>query len=424
MRPDVNRRNLKILRMRRIVRGALLLACLYLAACERPTAEIELITPRQDLDKVVAEQIVALVEEDSGIEVTLIPPPADGVPVLDALQNGYGDLAFATNNERFREGISTIIPLYPSILHIATRASEMPDTMSELLEGSTVYAGPPGSIPRLLAEEYAADLDLEDQVVFVNALDPSVVDVIITYAPIDRERVMADSTLEGFRMVSLGDPDDVGKGSAVDGAVLLNPRLRPFIVPVGTYGDLTPEPIVTLAVDNLLVASEDMEDAVAYDVFAEILRLRPALFGQRPELFQPLDENVARSNWTFSMHPGAVSYLQRDEPTFIERYSGVAEVLVTVFVALVSGGFAVLRIYRIRRKNRIDQFYLDVIEIRDSIRPDASRSERETAVDKIRDLQNRGFDMLVNEKLAADESFRIFIELTNDSIEEIQHTLR
>ncbi len=41
-------------------------------------------------------------------------------------------------------------------------------------------------------------------------------------------------------------------------------------------------------------------------IHTEIMRLRPALFGERPELFQPIDDNLARSNWTFTMHPGAV----------------------------------------------------------------------------------------------------------------------
>ncbi|MDJ0916998.1 MAG: TAXI family TRAP transporter solute-binding subunit [Woeseiaceae bacterium] len=398
--------------------------CIALAACEKPAVEVKLITPLQELDKVIAEQITTLVDEDSGVEVTLIPPPEGGVSILDALRSGYGDIAFATNNKRYREGITTIIPLYPSILHIASRAPQMPDTMHDLLDGSTVYAGPPGSIPRLLGEDFATDLNLEDKVVFADTLDPALVDVIMVYAPIDRGRVMSDTSLSGFTMVSLGHPDDIGKGSPVDSAVLLNPRLRPFIVPVDTYGDLTPEPIVTLAVDNLIVSREDLEDTVAYDLFAEIQRLRSSLFSERPELFQPLDESMSGSNWAFSIHPGAIDFLQRNEPTFIERYSGVAEVLVTLLVAAISGGIAVVRIYHIRRKNRIDRFYVDVIEVRDSVGPDASRDERNAAVEKIRELQNHGFELLVDEKLSADESFRIFIELSNDSIEEIQQTLR
>jgi len=150
------------------------------------------------------------------------------------------------------------------------------------------------------------------------------------------------------------------------------------------------------------------------------LRLRPALFGERPELFQPLDENVARSNWTFTLHPGAVAFLQRDEPTFIERYSGVAEVLVTLMIGLISATFAAIKIHNVRRKNRIDEFYTKVIAIRDSIGPASSVAERNAAIANIRSLQDRGFELVVSENLAADETFRIFIDLTNDSISVIK----
>jgi len=236
--------------------------------------------------------------------------------------------------------------------------------------------------------------------------------------------MLSDPNLQGVTLFSFGDQDDIGKGSAIDRAVLLNPRLKPFIIPVGTYGDLTPEPVVTLAVDNLLVARDDFEDTKAYDLFAEILRLRPALFGERPELFQPLDENVARSNWTFTLHTGAIAFLQRDEPTFIERYSGVAEVLVTILIGVFSGIFTVLKILNMRRKNRIDELYTKVIAIRDSIGPTSSRGERQEAIASLRALQDDGFKMIVDEKLAADESFRIFVGLTNDSIDHLVNRSR
>ena len=90
--------------------------------------------------------------------------------------------------------------------------------------------------------------------------------------------------------------------------------------------------------------------------------------------------------------------------------------LVTLLIGVISGGYALIRIYRIRRKNRIDRFYVEVIRIRDSVRPDAGETEREAAIAEIRELQDRAFGMLVGEQLAADESFRIFIELTNDAI--------
>jgi len=276
-----------------------------LVACGRPVSEIALITPVQEVDRAVAERIAALVDEDSNLRILLIPRPPGGQSALDALQAGYGDIAFAPNNKRYRDDIATIIPMYPSILHIISRQETgTPDTLRELLSNATVYAGPPGSIPRVLGEQIVADLKMaHGEVVFID--DPGVeADVLLLYAPIDRERVLNDPRLRNVTLFSFGKPQDIGNGSAIDRAVLLNPRLRPFVIPLGTYGDLTPEPVVTVAVDNLLVARDDFDDTKAYDLFAEILRLRPALFGERPELFQPLDENVARSNWTFTLHPG------------------------------------------------------------------------------------------------------------------------
>ena len=55
----------------------------------------------------------------------------------------------------------------------------------------------------------------------------------------------------------------------------------------------------------------------------------------------------------------------------------------------------------------------------ESVGPDATHEQRAAAIATIRDLQTQGFELLVNEKLAADASFRIFIELTNDSIEKL-----
>jgi hypothetical protein len=221
-------------------------------------------------------------------------------------------------------------------------------------------------------------------------------------------------------LFSFGDPADVGLGTPVDRAVLLNPRLRPFVIPVGTYGDLTPEPVLTVAVDRLLVSRSDLDRTVVYDLYAEILRLRPALFSARPELYQPIDDDLARSNLAFSLHPGALAFIKRDEPTFIERYSGVAEVAVTLLIGVVSAGYALINIYRVRRKNRLDEFLTEVINIRKSVPPQASEAERAEAIAKIKALRDYGFEQLVDEKLAANESFRIFIELTNDTIDELQ----
>ncbi len=62
------------------------------------------------------------------------------------------------------------------------------------------------------------------------------------------------------------------------------------------------------------------------------------------------------------------------------------------------------------------EIYTKIIAIRDSIGPASSVAERNEAIANIRALQIHGFELVVSEKLAANESFRIFVGLTNDSI--------
>lgn len=408
--------------MKSIIRisSLLLLALWGTPASAKPAAELDLIMPALTLDRVIAERIVELVKKDSGLQINLVPLPDESISALDALEAGFGDIAFAPNTGSYREGISTIIPLYPSVLHIVADKDRPADSLEELLRGAVVYAGPQGSTPWSLANKIVDGFEFAPgEVSFANNQDVAP-DVIVLYAPIDRDRVMNDPRLKDVKWFSFGDPEDIGNGSIVDLAVFLNPRLRPFVLPAGTFGKLTPEPVVTLAVDNLLVARTDLDKSIVYDIYAEILRLRPALFGTRPELYQPIDEHVAQTNFAFSLHPGALAFLKRDEPTFVERYSGVAEVVATLMVGVVSGLFAIVKVYRIRRKNRLDEFLVEVISIRNSVQPHSSEEDRAAAMASIRALQDRAFELLVNEKLAADDSFRIFTELSNDTIRRIR----
>jgi hypothetical protein len=195
--------------------------------------------------------------------------------------------------------------------------------------------------------------------------------------------------------------------------------LRPFIIPAGIYGDATPEAVVTVAVDRLLVARHDLPSSVVYDFIADVLRLKPTLAATWPGIFFDLSEDFDVSNASFKLHAGTLAYLNREAPTVYERYSGVAEVVVTLILALASATVAGVRIFNRYRKNRIDSFCIRAIELRDSLADGAGAAERREIVAKLRDLQTEAFGLLADEKLAADESFQIFITLSNDAISQV-----
>ena len=179
---------------------------------------------------------------------------------------------------------------------------------------------------------------------------------------------------------------------------------------------------MTVSVNQLLVARRDLDAATAYDLVDDLVGLRPALAALRPGLFRDISDEFDPSSSTYIVHPGVLDYIQRDAPSVYERYSGIAEVAVTLLVGVISAGFAGMRIYHMRRKNLIDTFYSAVIEIKKSIDETTTTQQREDRADNIRALQLEAFDLLVDEKLAADESFRIFITLSNDVLRQLETT--
>ena len=397
--------------------------CVAAVGCRRPATELRLLAPQLPADAEIAENLIELFGENSPIELTLVPVLDDAVSMLDALEEGHADLAFASNTQPFRKDVLTVIPLYPSVLHIIYQAERDASSSRSLLEGASIFAGPPGSAPRQLLNNILDNLRIAPgDISFVDSPDKRP-DVLLIYAPISPGRVrkyMEETAGDiRYKLLSLGTPAEIGTGSMVDRVVLLNPKLIPFVIPAGTYGELNPEPVVSLAVDKLLVARSDVPAAAIYDLIGEILRLRPALAAQRPGLFTDLNADIDDTKSTFIVHPGAQDYAQREEPTLIERYSGVAEVVVTLLIGLVSGSYAIMKIIRIRRKNRIDVFYADAIALRESVDDATDAATRREVKEKLRALRNKAFEQLIDEKLAADDSFRIFVALCTDIVEEI-----
>ena len=402
--------------MRKLLSTFICFGIAVTTGCEKSQTVLQFVTPQSPIDSEIARDVVELIGQDSAIAISLTDASLAEAAALDALTSGQADIALVSNNMPYRPGISTVMPLYPTVLHIGYFGDRQFESRTELFRGARIFAGPEGSASRMMFERFTSRSDLSPaDFTYVEDADDRP-DVFVVFAPISPDRL---ALYPDIRLVSSGSPEDIGKGSAIDAATLMNPQLEAFVIPVGTYGAATPTPILTVAVDMLLVARSDLSASVVYDLVRELSGIRPALASRRPGLFQRLSDDFNAGNSTFVLHPGLIAYLDRNEPSIYERYSGVAEVVVTVIVALASAIFAGVRIYHMRRKNRIDTFYTDVIAIRSSLDDSSSDDDRTAAARKIRDLQNTAFEMLIDEKLSADESFRIFLSLSNDALRDL-----
>lgn len=388
-----------------------------LSACTQDPETLRLVTPRQPYDKIIADELVRVFADNPRIRLTLVPHIDMGESSLQALLENKGDLALVSNGEDFVTGVETVIPFYPTVLHIAYRDDLKPESRRDLLIGTTVFAGPPGSPSREMMEKTVHRLGIPvNDVHFVESLSPKP-DVVVVFAPIMID--LMEGYTEDYRLFSIGSVEQLGHGSLAESLSLLNPHFQPFVLPTDLYPKVVSKPVVTVGVDKLLVTRKEIPQAVIYDLISEILRLKPALSAMQPSLFHKLSGDFDAGSSTFVIHPGSQAYIERDAPSIYERYSGVAEVIVTLFFSLASALYAGLRIYKIRRKNRIDTFYKKAMAIRKSVSADSATELRANAIAEIRQLQETAFDQLVDEKLAADESFRIFITLCHDVIAEL-----
>jgi TRAP-type uncharacterized transport system substrate-binding protein len=401
---------------------AALALCALFGGCSEAPATLRLVSgPPQTNEQVAQVLAAASAEVEAPVLLRADGAVADAEAALAALAEGRADLAIVENSFSYRQpNVRTVIPLYPSVLHIGVRPGERGQTLGEALRGATVYAGSEESPARQLLTHIASIYAWSGlEFSFVEDLD-SRADLVFVFAPIAPR---SSPLLEGYELLSLGRAEDVGSGSAADGLSLVAPFLRPFVIPEGTYGPrLTPTAVATVAVDTLLVARDDVSRVVVYDLVLALETMGPLLAALRPDLAIDELETFDISHLTFPMHSGALAFRRRNEPGFAERAAGIFEVAATLFAGLVTGLFALARYWSGRRKGRIDRFYSEALAIRSKIAQESRPQQRAECTMEARSLRDRAFASLIDEKLAADESFRIFQALIQDVIRESETT--
>ena len=386
------------------------------SACARRHGTI-LVTPGTE-GEVIAVKLAALLSEVDDFDLEIIEGEGS-VRNLDLLRRGEADLAIVENSVPFQRGVQTVVPLYPSVLHVLHEKGESPQSFRELVLGKRVYVGARGGLSEWVVELIRRHADIPaDAFTIVEDRETGNAEVIIVFGVLDLAE--SEEIAANYEFYSIDRPQDLGRGAAVDGMSILFPHMKPFVIPKRFFGTGNPEPVVTVSVDTFLVARAGIPDIEIYDLARTILQHKQEFATVSPVVATSLREDFDENALTFPLHPGARKYLDRNEPGIFERYAELAGVSFTAFLASASGLLALTRWRRRRKKDRIDVYYAAVIEQRASSLRAESAKEVETGLGKLRQLQDEAFGLLIDERLAADESFRIFVTLTQDAMEELR----
>ena len=224
--------------------------------------------------------------------------------------------------------------------------------------------------------------------------------------------------LSGYRLYSFDDASRLGRGSLAEGICLRYPQFEPFVIPRELYGPYTDQPILTVKVDALLVCRADLKVDDVFEITKVLNEQKQALVGINP-LLADFGHDFDPDQLSFNLHPGARNYLDRYQPGFLERYADVLSVVFTVIFALISAGYSLREYQNTKKKDKIDNFYQSVQLIIHEIRLAKDQEQLELLKGKIDQLRETTLQLVIEEKLAANESFSIFLNLCGHAQSEL-----
>jgi hypothetical protein len=401
-------------------RWLLLLSLTILWGCDQPAA-IKLGWAPGDPDAEISKALLPILGSRFNVESSQHPNDQD---LLRALQNGAVDLAIIEQPSAPVPNVSVVTALYPSVLHVLVHENrhscDSPLVLADLIGSGSVYSGAKGSAG------YRLLMALSDAQLLPAMEDMQLLDSPFGVEPdvhIDFGGILsydARSRLPGYCLASLGDVENLGRGAWVEGISYRYPHLKPFVLPAGLYPSLSASASLTLAVQSLLVARQDIESDDVYDIAQLVMQNANQLETIYPLAGDSLHNTLAGSRLNLPMHPGAQRFRDRDAPTMLERYAELLAFAITFIVAITSAGVAVVRIRRRAKKDRLDVYFEKLVAARATL---AAADNAIPLHSEVVDLQAAVTKLVVEEQLLADASFVAFLELSNQILKEINATV-
>ncbi len=306
------------------------------------------------------------------------------------LKRGDVDVAAIPSDAITRPNFSLIASLYPDTYHFIVHADSNINSLHDLpgkriavpLESSSAYRsfwyliGQYGVSPEsVLAKPMTTAMAFE-------AIRTRKIDAVFYMRPPANRRTRWIA--EAARVKIL--PIDQAAAMA-----LRRDALSPITIPKGLYGGQPPIPAQatpSVAANRILITRSDFPEDVIRELTSVMFeKRRDLIINSRLASF--ITKPHIETGTILPVHPGALSFYDRDQPTFLQENAEPIGVLFSIFAVMVSGGMWLKRRWEEGQKGRIDVYNLELIQITESARASNSASKLSKQKDKL-------FDMLSN----------------------------
>ncbi len=399
----------------------IIISTLALSSCNK-NYRLKLMVPNEDVQAM--KEIASEISTHSRFEILVESQDSlTEVKAIDQLMKAQFDITTVDNTldyKKSKKDIRTVIPFFHEVLVVLSK-----DKLKQIEIDSLIRNG-----------NYLILSKEEDELDFYRRMIPNFTgDSTINYQLENHFNLEEDlennklilffSAQENYELgkllfnekaflYSLDHKETIGKGSFIEGFCESYKKTTPYILSRFAFGITLDEPIFTLAVHELLVASTDLPKKVVYDLIETIHHhhIIPIFESSNSYTFAVNHQDI---NLSFPFHSGTINYLNRDQPTFVERYAEVMGFILSAFILLI-GLIASLRAtVNQRKKDRMDEYYHELLVIKENIQTISDADLRK----KLTDMQKVVFDLLIREKLSANNEFVIFMMLWDELHQEL-----
>ncbi len=377
----------------------------------------------------VEKNLIKGLDEDLGIKLKQEVETDGSNGNLKVLNSGLVDLSiaqnpyFEPNDSGYNySNIRVILPLYKQVLLIVCPREDKGKSLPDMVRGKRVGLGPRGHVDEKFFSQLfkllgvSADSYTPVYTSFEKNLVGDSIDISFNLTGLFNNRItnMLESNSE-LSIYSFDSVIKINQGSILESVCMKMWTTKPVIIPKG-YFSSNQQTISTLSIWGCLFGHKDLNEEVVYKLIEGIVNNKNNYIKKNPELIN-IDPYYS-DNYFYPLHNGAIMYKDKDKPTFIERYVEVFALIFSVFVFLI-GIVPTYKNFRDNvKKNRLDRYYTEVLKIeKESI--DTEGDLREFVV-QLNVIRREVYDLMIEEKIRADENFNIFLKLLENTLKKLE----
>ncbi len=379
--------------------------------------DLTLLVSEEDVP--VMEKIANEINNHSDFEISVVSKdPLTEVQAIDELKSGACDLTTVDNTLDYHESkkeLRTVIPFFHEVLVVASRFEMSHDEMYDKIKSGN-YMVLTKEVDELdffkrLIPNFTGDTTINYRLENHYDLkqDFANYDLLLFFSALENHELGEMLFRKEAYLFSLDKDETIGQGSFIEGFCQSYKKTTPYILSRFAFGVGLDKPTYTLAVHELLIATSDLPSKVIFDLIGTIHQhhIVPIFESSNSYTFEVNHQDI---NLSFPFHGGTIDYIDREKPSFVERHSEFMSFVLSAFI-VIAGLFASLKAtMNQKKKDRIDIYYHQLLEIKERVHDIPTKELRNT----LNDMQKIVFDLLIKEKLSANNEFVIFMMLWDE----------